>query len=53
MSLSLDSLEEFMLADCMVMGTMQGSQAVGEGTELNVNAGVTNPLLAVEDLSTY
>ena len=58
MSLSLGSPGEFMLVHRMVVGTMQGSQAMGEAIELNVNAysipaGVTNPILAVGYLSTY
>ena len=58
MSLSLGSPEEFMLVHRMVVGTMQGSQATGEGIELNVNTysiptGITNPILSVGYLSTY
>ena len=58
LSLSLGSLGEFLLVHRMVVGTVQGSQDMGEGLELNVNTysmptGVTNPTLAVGYLSTY
>lgn len=58
MSLSLGSLEEFVLVHRMVVGTMQRCQAMGEGIELNVNTysvptSITNPILSVGYLSTY